>query len=274
MPDGSLVVLAQSTTLREDVAVGSAFQALVPVLVLLPLVAWLTLRALRAERSTLDRQRRFIASAAHELRSPLTAMSLQAENIEKAPDPAAARARLLALRQALDRTRRVCEQFLTFARLQTVRAQSKRVELQPLLRQIVEDAIPLAAARDQDLGLEELDLPAVRGSEETLRLIIANGLDNALRYSPSGAPITVRLKGDTTFAIVEIEDRGPGIPADSTSAVFQPFFRLRDGKFGGAGLGLSIAREAATYLHGEIELDSIPGQQGVLFRYRQPRWRP
>ncbi|HEX4331105.1 MAG TPA: HAMP domain-containing sensor histidine kinase [Usitatibacter sp.] len=273
LSDGSLIVLTQSTTLREDVAVGAAFQALVPVLLLLPLIAWLTLRALRSERNILDRQRRFIASAAHELRSPLTAMSLQAENIEKAPDPAAARARLTALRQALDRTRRVSEQFLALARLQTVRPKSARVELQPLLREIVAEMIPVAAAREQDLGLEEADLPAVRGSEEALRLIIANGLDNALRYSPPGAQVTVRLKADASHAVIEIEDRGPGIPPDSRKAVFEPFFRLRDAKIGGAGLGLSIARDAATSLQGEIDLEAIPGEQGLLFRYRQPRWR-
>lgn len=272
--DGSVLVLTQSTVLRQDVAVGAAFQALVPVLLLLPLVAWLALRALRSERRTLERQRRFIASAAHELRSPLTAMSVQAENIEKAPDEASARERLTALRAALERTRRVSEQFLALAKAQTVRERPKRVELQPLLREIIADAIPAALARDQDLGLEESDSPAVGGSEEAVRLIIVNALDNALRYSPPGSPITVRLKGDSNDAIVEIEDRGPGIPPEAMQSVFEPFFRVRSASVGGAGLGLSIARDAAANLKGDIELEPVQGQPGLLFRYRQAKWRP
>ncbi len=273
MGDGSVLVLTQSTVLRQDVAVGAAFQALVPVLLLLPLVAWLALRALRSERRTLERQRRFIASAAHELRSPLTAMSVQAENIEKAPDEASARERLKALRAALERTRRVSEQFLALAKAQTVRERPKRVELQPLLREIIADAIPAALARDQDLGLEESDSPAVGGSEEALRLVIVNALDNALLYSPPGSAITVRLKGDSDEAIVEIEDRGPGIPPEAMQSVFEPFFRVRSASVAGAGLGLSIARDAAAGLKGEIELKANPGQPGLLFRYRQARWR-
>jgi two-component system OmpR family sensor kinase len=273
LSDGSMLVLTQSTTLREDVAVGAAFQALVPVLLLLPLVAWLTLRALRSERRTLELQRRFIASAAHELRSPLTAMSVQVANIEKAPDEAAARARLNSLRQALDRTRRVSEQFLALARLQTVRLKPGKVELQPLLRDIIADAIPIAVSREQDLGLEEAGFPSVSGSEETLRLVITNALDNALRYSPNGTAITVRLKGDATHAVIEIEDRGPSIPPEAMRSVFEPFFRVKGGRVDGAGLGLAIARDAAMSLGGEIELEPAPGGQGLLFRYRQGRWQ-
>ena len=129
LPAGGSLVVTQDTLLRQDVAMGSALQALVPVLLLIPLVAWLTLRTVRAERAAIERQRRFIAAAAHELRSPLTAMAIQAGNIEHSTDPASARERLAALRAGLDRTRRVAEQLLALARLQTVREARARVEL-------------------------------------------------------------------------------------------------------------------------------------------------
>lgn len=268
LPNGDLVAVTQDTVLRQDVAVGSALQALVPVLLLIPVVAWLTLRTVRAERAAIERQRRFIASAAHELRSPLTAMAIQAGNIESPADGGVSRERLAALRAGLDRTRRVAEQLLALAQVQTVQEARERVELVPLARELIADAMPLAIARRIDLGLEERASPVVQGSANALRLILSNGLDNALRHSTEGSVVTVRIASDAVDAIVDIEDSGPGIPPEARTRVFEPFERL-EGTHEGAGLGLAIVRDATQRQGGTIELLDGAGGRGVLFRYRQ-----
>lgn len=273
-PSGGWIVVTQDTSLRQDVAVGAALQALVPVLLLIPLVAWLTLRVLHAERSALARERRFIAAAAHELRSPLTAMSLQATNVESAPDIATARERIAAMKTGIDRARRVADQMLVLARLHAVREPPAVVDMAALAREIIADAMPLAATRGIDLGLEERASPEVLASGDALRLVLANGLDNALRYSPEQSAVTVRVQQDAADVIVDIEDEGAGIPPESRAAVFEPFQRLRpEGATtdGGAGLGLAIARDAARKTGGSVELLDGPGRRGLVFRYRQAR---
>lgn len=271
-PDGGRVVVTQGTQLRQDVAVGAAFQALVPVLLLIPLVAWLTLRVLRAERWSLARERRFIASAAHELRSPLTAMSLQATNVEHSPDLASARERIAPLKSGIERARRVADQLLVLARLQAVPEPPAVVDMAAVAREIISDAMPLALTRGIDLGLEERARPEVLAAENALRLVLANGLDNALRYSPEQGVVTMRVTQDAADVIVEIEDAGPGIPEAARDSVFEPFQRLHaDDGTGGAGLGLAIARDAARKMGGSVELLDGPGRRGLVFRYRQAR---
>jgi two-component system OmpR family sensor kinase len=268
LPHGEQIVTAQATELREDVATSSALHAFIPVLLLLPLLAWLTARVLAAERRALDQQRRFIADAAHELRSPLTALSLQAENVEKAATLDAARERVAALRSGIDRARHLTEQLLRMARSQARIEPPQVVDLVSLARELISESIGRALAKRIDLGLDERSRPQLRASREDLVLILNNALDNALRHTPVGGEVTIVVTEDGPDAVVEIQDSGPGIPEEHRAAVFVPFHRLEDSGEG-SGLGLSIALDAAARLRGTITLADRAEGRGLVFRYRQ-----
>jgi len=104
---------------------------------------------------------------------------------------------------------------------------------------------------------------------ESLRLILRNGLENAIRYTPEGGEVTLRLAADAGEAIIEVIDNGPGIPAAERARAMEPFHRLASTGGEGSGLGLSIAREAAARLGGVLELAERRGGPGLVFRYRQ-----
>jgi two-component system OmpR family sensor kinase len=119
--------------------------------------------------------------------------------------------------------------------------------------------------------MEEVAKPSLSGSPDTLRLILGNALDNALRYIPSGGEVTVRLAAEGDDAVIEVADTGPGIPASERTRVFDPFYRLEGSSGNGSGLGLAIARDAASRLGGSVTLQDRPEGAGLVFRYRQRR---
>ena len=262
------VIVFQDTSEIDDVAIGSALQTFIPALLMIPLVAWLTLRMLHAERRRAHAQRRFIADAAHELRSPLTALSIQAQNVDAAPTAEAARARLAALREGIHRAQRVADQMLAMARVHSARGVAEPVDVAGLVREVIADASHLALQRGVDLGLEESARPLVKGSREALRLIVKNGVDNAIRYSGDGGTVTVCVRDQDTEAFVEIHDDGPGMPPELASSAFEPFRRGATSEQG-AGLGLAIAKDAAEKMGGSVALRSGAGGRGLVFTYRQ-----
>jgi two-component system OmpR family sensor kinase len=268
LPGGARIVTAQPTELRQDVASRSALHSLVPVLFLLPLLAWLTARVLAAERRVLDRQRRFIADAAHELRSPLTALSLQAENVSNATSLETARERAAAMRTGIDRTRRLTDQLLRLSRSVPASGQPPIVALQSLARESISEWTARAQAKGIDLGMEEQAGARVRADVEDLRLVLNNALDNAIRCTPEGGMVTVRVREEGPDAVLEVADNGPSIPPEHRAAVFEAFHRL--GNSGeGSGLGLSIARDAAARAGGRIALVDPQVGPGLVFRYTQ-----
>jgi two-component system OmpR family sensor kinase len=262
------VIVFQDISEIDDVAMGSALQTFVPALLMIPLVAWLTLRGLRAERRRVQAQRRFIADAAHELRGPLTALSIQAQNVDTAQTADAARARLALLRDGIHRAQRVAEQMLTMARVQSSEQQSEAVDVAGLVREVIADASPLARQRDVDLGLDEEACPLVKGSRDSLRLVVKNALDNAIRYSGGGGTVTVCVRHQNAEAVVEIHDDGPGMPPELVSKAFEPFCRGATSEQG-AGLGLAIAKDAAEKMGGSVALRGGAAGRGVVFTYRQ-----
>jgi two-component system OmpR family sensor kinase len=217
----------------------------------------------------LQQQRRFIADAAHEIRSPLTALSVQARNLGQAQSLEAARERLVPLAAGIERARRLTEQLLGLARLQAGAEPAVEVEVSALARQLIAEHLSLAETRGIDLGLDERATLRLPATPESLRLILRNGLENALRHAPEGGEVTLRIAADATQAVIEVIDDGPGIPAAERARVLEPFRRLDRGAGEGSGLGLSIAREAAERLGGTLELAEGPGGPGLTFRYRQ-----
>ena len=142
------------------------------------------------------------------------------------------------------------------------------VDVAVLARELIADYLPLAESKGIDLGLDELAPVRIEAARETLRLVLKNGLENALKYTPCGGEVTVRLTADAGEVVIEILDDGPGIPASERERVFDPFYRTLGTNGEGSGLGLAIAREAAASLGGSLSLhDRMPGV-GLIFRYR------
>lgn len=214
-------------------------------------------------------QRRFIADAAHELRSPLTALSLQVQNLRKADSLAEARVRTEPLRLGIERAHHLTEQLLNLARVQAGEANKQRVNLSQLTRELMAEYLPLAEARRIDLGLEEASPVEVQASPGAWRLILKNALDNAIRYTPAGGEVTIRLYKTNLEVVLEVIDSGTGIPEVEREQVFAPFYRGANSAAEGSGLGLAIARDAAHRLGGVVSLDTPAGGQGLVFCYRQ-----
>ncbi|MCE5393151.1 MAG: HAMP domain-containing histidine kinase [Acidithiobacillus sp.] len=226
-------------------------------------------RLLERVREMMKHQRRFVADAAHELRTPLTALSLQVQNLERAATLAECKERLVPLQNGLARAQQLLEQLLGLARQQAAGPARNPVNLGQVARLVTENLIPLAEQKQQDFGLELHGEVWVEGSEEALYSLVRNAVDNALRYSPAHGEITLRLRQEDTSAVVEIMDSGPGIPPAALERVFDPFYRLPDSPAGGSGLGLTIARQIAEQLGGEITLSPRKDRQGLVFSYRQ-----
>lgn len=217
----------------------------------------------------MDQQRRFVADAAHELRSPLTALSVQARNLHKAATPETMRERVEPLQAGIERARKLTEQLLSLARVQAGTAQATEVDIAALARELIAEYLPLAETKRIDLGLDERAPVRIQTAHDTLRLVLRNGLENALRYTPSGGEVTLRLTTDASGVVIDILDDGPGIPAAERERVFDPFYRTPGAVGEGSGLGLAIAKQAAVSLGGRLSLHDRAHGPGLVFRYRQ-----
>ena len=217
-------------------------------------------RLLRRVADNMDAQRRFLADAAHELRSPLTALSLQAENLAATDLSPASTARLLPLRQGLNRSKALLEQLLTLARSQNTGApQLARVSLQAVLRRVMEDSLPLAQARQIDIGIEADTEITLAAQEVDIVALVRNLIDNAIRYTPQGGSVELRAGMQPGLVSIEVEDSGPGIDEAERERVFDPFYRVLGSGQDGSGLGLSIVKSIVARLHGRIELQHARG---------------
>ena len=226
-------------------------------------------RLLNRITDLLTQQRRFIADAAHELRSPLTALSLQAQNLSAADSVASLQQRIIPLQKGIERTRQLNEQLLTLARTQATKNEQDEIDVATLARELIAEYLPIAAAKNIDLGLAEISVLTLHGTSESLRLILKNGLENALKYTPNNGVVTVQLRIENNDAVIEVIDNGVGIPLAQHERVFDAFYRLSDALGIGSGLGLTIAKEAAQKLGGAISLHENQLTSGLVFRYRQ-----
>lgn len=202
-------------------------------------------------------QRRFIADAAHELRSPLTALSLQAERLERAEMSGVARERLLSLSEGIARARHLLEQLLNLARVQAdTPAPDEGTSVEQVVRHVLADVLPLAEARQIDIGMLPgpdlaLRLPV---AEIDLLLIVKNLIENALRYTPVGGQVDVGVSLVDGQALIQVEDNGPGIAPEERERVLDAFYRVLGSEQIGSGLGLTIVRAAVDRLGGRMAL--------------------
>lgn len=256
-----------------------------------PLVAEIN-RLLARVDSAMQAQRRFLADAAHELRSPLTAMSLQAERLAAADMPDEARRRLRALADGLQRTRLMLDQLLALARTQQGDAAPGAglatgsggavagASLQQAVHTVIEELYPLAEQRGIDLGVvSAADADAMVALDAlALHMLVKNLVDNAIRYTPPGGRVDVALVldggADLTAAgaasaaplvALVVDDSGPGIPVHERARVFAPFYRmLGNGDVDGSGLGLAIVQAVADRAGASVTLTDAPAPPGGL----------
>ena len=207
-------------------------------------------------------QRAFIADAAHELRSPLTAVRLDLQLLDRAPDEAARIEARTDLGAAVERAIHLVEQLLTLARNEPrdERGTLAAVPLDAVVADGVADAHALAVARRIDLGLDAEANAVVQGDRDALRTLVRNLVDNAVRYTPPGGRVHVRTaKEPQGGAVLEVTDSGPGIPAADRARVFDRFYRRASTPEGGSGLGLAIVKAIADRHGARVALEDAPG---------------
>jgi len=206
-------------------------------------------------------QRRFVADAAHELRSPMTALSLQSERLGAADMSAQARERLGALQSGLQRSRQLLDQLLALARAQeSDKGQVVKVSVRQVCHQVLEDLMPLAQVRNIDLGIVGEADATVLAQEMDLKILVKNLVDNAIRYTPHGGRIDLHITDFKGKTILQVEDSGPGIAEDERGRVFDPFYRILGNDEGGSGLGLSIVKTITDRLGAVVALDHVNQQ--------------
>jgi two-component system OmpR family sensor kinase len=213
-------------------------------------------RLLSRVASSVAAQRRFIADAAHELRSPMTALSLQVERLSSTEMPAPAQKRLNTLRTGVQRTRLLLDQLLAMAQAQEIIPKNfKPISLWKILRGVIEDAMPLAETKHIDLGVTEKSDALVAAREIDLQVLIKNLVENAIRYTPPGGTVNLSVQADEHHVTLLVEDTGPGIPEEERERVFDPFYRILGSETEGSGLGLSIVKKIAVRISAVIRLE-------------------
>jgi two-component system OmpR family sensor kinase len=212
-------------------------------------------RLLTRVAQSMEVQRRFVADAAHELRSPLTAMSLQAERLADSEMSAAARERLATLRQGIERGRNLLDQLLTLARVQATPALPKSpVSVRGIYRRVLEDLMPLAEAKGIDIGVEGSQDAQVLVSELDMIAMVKNLVDNAIRYTPPGGQVDLSVATVQGRVVLSIQDNGPGIALAERERVFDAFYRTLGSDQVGSGLGLSIVKAVSDRIGAEMTL--------------------
>jgi two-component system OmpR family sensor kinase len=232
----------------------------------LPLVSGMNDLLARLQ-AAMERERAFIPDAAHELRTPLTALHLQVQALRDAGPGRERDEAVQRLQAGVERATRLVEQLLALAREERggVR-QREPVEICSLVREVVEDLLPLADARDVDLGVTRADPVVVDGNRDALRVLVRNVFDNAIRYSPPGGQVDVSVERNVNArptALLVVTDQGPGIAPAERDRVFDRFYRVPGTETGGSGIGLALVRSIARHHGGKVRLEDNPSGTGL-----------
>jgi signal transduction histidine kinase len=236
-----------------------------------PLVVALN-RLLSRLDAAFQTQRSFIADAAHELRSPLTAVQLDLQLLDRAPDEAARLEARSNLGAAVTRAIRLVEQLLTLARQEPREEPTglSPVVLEAAAAEGIADAHALAEEHRADLGLEADPKIVVQGDREALRVLVRNLVDNAVRYGSPAGRVQVSVREEVGAAVLEVRDSGPGIPASERKRSFDRFYRRVGSPQGGSGLGLAIVKAIADRHGAAVALSDAPGG-GLIVTVRFPK---
>jgi len=223
-------------------------------------------RLLARVAQSMENQRRFVADAAHELRSPMTALSLQADRLAASDMAPMTRERFLPLSRGIERARKLIDQLLSLAAAQSAadRLQTT-ISVHRVYRQVLEDLLPLAERKEIDIGVETTRDVQVLFNELDLFTLVKNLVDNAIRYTPRGGRIDLSAAVTPGAVQLQIKDSGPGIAVEEQARVFDPFYRSLGTDETGSGLGLSIVKAIADRTGARVQLsftDAV-AQQGL-----------
>ncbi len=211
-------------------------------------------------RGAFAQQKQFVGDAAHELRSPLAALTLQLQSLRRAPDDANRQLAEQRLATGIERATRLVEQLLSMARQENTAESlpAEPVDMADTLRLALSET--LAAANAKDIAVEMRGEPQawIRGRRDDLVLLARNLLDNAIKYTPAGGHIDIRLETSADQVLLLIDDNGLGIPPEERSRVFDRFYRIEGNTQHGSGLGLAIARAVAQRHGATITLEDAP----------------
>ncbi len=235
-PEGDLTTIAAADAPRE----------------LLPLVD-ATNAVMARLQHLLDNQKRFVRDAAHQLRTPLAVLKVQVQSALRGDIDA--REALAEINQTVDRATLLANQMLALAKVEQLRQQAGRqtIDLAQVVRQVALDLSPLIAEKDIDFEIETVPA-AIESHEWMLGELACNLLHNAIKHTPNGGALTIRIVRDSGCAALSIGDSGPGLSPELSAHLFQPFSAgdLRHG----SGLGLAICREITQALGGSIALEN------------------
>ena len=238
-----------------------------------PVIAAFNDMMVRLEEN-LQAQQRFIADAAHQMRTPLTGLKTQTELALTETDPQMMRKSLRQIAESADRAIHLINQLLALARAESSHEKVhifEKVDLEDLARVAAQEGVPRALAKGIDIGFEGTGWPLlIEGSPVLLHELASNLIDNAIKYTPEGGRVTVRTRAEA-FAILEVEDSGIGIADDERERVFERFYRVLGSEADGSGLGLPIVREIAELHRASVQLTPNGHGQGTLAQAIFPR---
>jgi two-component system, OmpR family, sensor histidine kinase QseC len=239
-----------------------------------PLIDELNKLFLRLQQA-FDREKRFAADAAHELRTPLAALKTQAQVALMAEDDLERKEALTKVVSGVDRGTHIIQQLLTMSRLipeATHLDDSTEVNLSKLAAEIVAQLVPSAVTKNIDIELEtDSQVITVFGNVTALSILIRNLVDNAIRYTPKDGRVLVAVEEHGTFNILRVTDNGPGIPAELRARVFERFFRVLGNKTPGSGLGLAIVQQIASLHRAQVKLGAPKSGTGLAIEVKFPK---
>jgi two-component system OmpR family sensor kinase len=219
-------------------------------------------------RTSLDRQRRFVSDAAHELRTPLSALQIQIDNLRSTNSDHAFAPRLTDLKAGIGRASALVGQLLRLARYDAddPAPAPAPIDLTQIAIGTVARLTPLAESRSIDLGIVRQDRAVVFGSFADFEIILGNLIDNSVRYTPAGGTVDIAVEVAGPEVVVEVRDTGAGIPNEQIPRVFERFFRAASQDIEGSGLGLAIAKAAADRNSALLSLENRRGGIGLVAR--------
>jgi len=221
-------------------------------------------------RTAFDAQQNFVADAAHELRTPLAALKLQVQSLERADCDEARKVAVGRLTAGIERATRLVEQLLVLARQEASEAPRQPVDLAAVAGRAVADLIGVAQAKGIDLGLQRADAAEVQGQADALTILLRNLVDNAIKYTPGGGTVDVSVTKEAGVVTVAVEDSGPGIPPQERERVFDRFYRVPGSEAAGSGLGLAIIKAIAERHGARLTLGESARLKGLEARVSFP----
>ncbi len=213
-------------------------------------------------QQAIEQQKQFVSEAAHELRTPLAALQIQVDNLRNQPNAESVR----ELGDGIRRATAMIAQLLRLARLDApdLPGEGANIDLKELMLSIVSDFVPMATRDGVELAVAAKESILIKASDAEVRLLLANLIENAIRYTPRGGTVEVSIERECASARVEIRDSGIGIPQDALPRIFDRFYRAAPPDIEGTGLGLAIASKIAERNRFDLSVANRTDGKGVL----------